>query len=1471
MLNFPRPSALKLAKDKDKDRDKEFQRQEEERDRSPEDMPPTSARSSRSKRNSGMFDIGHTQLQKMKDQDLAQVGAIQRRTSKRASSQDRRGQVYGDEVPAFRPETPDVTVDLTSSQISPRGDDVSTISPRRGDPSRYELPLRDRVGDSAAVQQARDNLARPRTRTLEERIRSRSPQTSRQDNRKRIGSFQAGIHPPLQEDPVPGNSIGYPTIIPGSSKNLASASRQLLIQTPPRPLSPSQPASGPSSSGSPVSDAERILRLMRFTGGRMHGILYFRLSKTSSWQSGYCAINVGTGSLIYQTKGELAQTKTLIPDLSGCKVRTQYDHENQSPFLEMSTRSSGMSIHLRPLLPETFDSWLAALLCWQPLKSSPQNATSTQPRRLWRSSESASASGQSTPISSSTIERAPSRTQKRIRSLIDIYAPLRKSPEVDHCKILWWDLSVPQSTPIAPPRRISTYKQMRMSAGPPWRKATTIVRENGLLEIVLDHTKDQEGGEWAGALKAAVDMSTLTRYSVQRLHPSVLDDEFCLAVYAQYKYQNHSESDSEPDDVPSWPIFLSFENRTMFELWYAMLRSFTVPEIYGTSAKALYSAGELKPQQRHVPLAKDMFRVKRSLQIRIIEAQLHGPRPNTESKSVSGGDPLVGDYHAEVQIDNETRGRTAIQTETSTPFWREDYDFNHLPPLTGQAVVLIKSRHAGQRDWTLISGDRYIPEEFRDADHLDMVEDIHISALDSVHGSVELNLADIERATDIEKWWQIQNEFGDVVGKLLMKVRLDESVILMSKEYEELGTMLLTFSNGLATDVMDKCLETTGRLAETLLNIFQVSGSACRWISTMVEDEIDSLQRDVSASRYRFSRRIASNDSYDSGVERELVLRDMGKSASVEANLLFRGNTPLTKALELHMRRLGKEFLEAVLGERMRDIDESEPECEVDPNKLQSPEALQRNWRNLILLTESIWRSIYQGAHKCPPELRQLFRHIRSCCEDRYGAFLRTVSYSSVSAFLFLRLLVPAILNPSLFGLLKEMPRPKSRRTLTMIAKSLQTLANMTTFGAKEPWMEPMNAFLNSHRQEFKDYIDDVCGISQERGSNASQPNKDYAVATRIAQKMPEACQDGNPSLPFLIDQPREYATLVHFWTAARGQTGSIPIVNEDLARFDVVCDRLHQHTKGLLMKAAEEGPVDASGNDWQRLIAQLEMQEKNDAGPRSGVMSPASPPARAHQREASVSSQDGRPKPSRSSTVQSASGLRMNDNRVHQVSEKSSLNFPAATGAGDSDVNSPSGEAFTDVKRDGDDDSDSESDSDEDIDSPPDPTSLGNRDRAGTVPTVGSGGYMHPLAWDDGSTGSGRSKPSSLRSIDTDAANSAIPGTDGRSPGSSALPWSAGLKGKETGPSPMISPKDPEIRRLVDVLSFGRRKKDRGDKDKDREKEREREKEEIKKARKKEAKERKRQDKERGKDRIYEAGPSNGTGGNQHPPEAYI
>ncbi|KAF9903339.1 hypothetical protein BX616_001663, partial [Lobosporangium transversale] len=68
--------------------------------------------------------------------------------------------------------------------------------------------------------------------------------------------------------------------------------------------------------------------------------------------------------------------------------------------------------------------------------------------------------------------------------------------------------------------------------------------------------------------------------------------------------------------------------------------------------------------------------------------------------------------------------------------------------------------------------------------------------------------------------------------------------------------------------------------------------------------------------------------------------------------------------------------------------------------------------------------------------------------------------YTGVSGFVFLRLICAAILTPKLFYIVREHPEARAHRTLTLIAKSLQGLANLVMFGIKEAWMVPMNEFI---------------------------------------------------------------------------------------------------------------------------------------------------------------------------------------------------------------------------------------------------------------------------------------------------------------------------------------------------------------------------------------------------------------------------
>ena len=835
------------------------------------------------------------------------------------------------------------------------------------------------------------------------RVRSRTTNEDRTDisSRRRFGSVHTAGSQPKTPDDQASSFPGYHS----SKYSPSSLSDRPRLGRPPaltgvNSLNPT--SSMPTTTTKPTPNSSKILQLMKTTSGWMHGVVSFRTSARSAWTLGYCSINVATGSLVHQAKGEPTLTKTLIPDLRGCRVRVLYDSDFRHPYLNVSTFTSGLTVQLLPHVNETLDSWLAALLCWQPIRPKGVRNKMTKPQAV--------AMGE---------RRRPELNRHNTEIVVQKDAAIIKVG-----KMLLWDKPTVSGARPASGRRGSTTRQVQ-SLKSSWQRVSCTLQENGQFKLFTEADV---------SLLACIQLSQLSRSAVQQLNSSALEDEFSIGIYPRYTAHTHADSSSLVR-----PIYFALENRVLFEVWFVLLRAFTVPELYGPETsvaddptKPAESQEGEDPQTPNTS-STDMFRIERMLTVKVTEARLFRTKEETtrsrkQSRSQSQSSTTRsadGDYYTEVTLDGEVVAKTAVKYHTANPFWREEFAFNNLPPVLSQASILVKTLNPIHRDWTLIAHGTYamnLNQETGQAQaHAQTVDNVEVCAYDITYGRVNLRLDDLEPGVDTEKWWPVVDDKGLAVGEMLMRARMEETVVLMSHEYEPMSDMLHSFANGLTINMAQVMPSELNQLSQTLLNIFQVSGQAVEWISSLVEDEIDGVHKESTVNRLRYTRRIHSNDARDSGQEREFLVRDLGRTATVEANLLFRGNSILTKALDLHMRRLGKEYLEETIGDRLRSIDESDPECEVDPSRVQRADDLDRNWRVLITLTTGVWKSISASASRCPSELRLIFRHIRACAEDRYGDFLRSVTYSSVSGFLFLRFFCPAILNPRLFGLLKGM------------------------------------------------------------------------------------------------------------------------------------------------------------------------------------------------------------------------------------------------------------------------------------------------------------------------------------------------------------------------------------------------------------------------------------------------------------------
>ncbi|KAL1418426.1 hypothetical protein MTO96_025924 [Rhipicephalus appendiculatus] len=168
----------------------------------------------------------------------------------------------------------------------------------------------------------------------------------------------------------------------------------------------------------------------------------------------------------------------------------------------------------------------------------------------------------------------------------------------------------------------------------------------------------------------------------------------------------------------------------------------------------------------------------------------------------------------------------------------------------------------------------------------------------------------------------------------------------------------------------------------------------------------------------------------------------------------------------MHREEMAQEFLTQLVMADLQDIGDQHLTF---PKVSGGSGALQRQQALLRQRVQQAWQRITQSAHSFPRDLRMLFHGYR----QRLGGSTHEEELCDnlISGSIFLRCLCPAILSPSLFGLAPEYPDERAARSLTLIAKTIQTLANFTRFGGKESFMEFMNDFVEKEWSTMKTFL----------------------------------------------------------------------------------------------------------------------------------------------------------------------------------------------------------------------------------------------------------------------------------------------------------------------------------------------------------------------------------------------------------------
>jgi hypothetical protein len=290
----------------------------------------------------------------------------------------------------------------------------------------------------------------------------------------------------------------------------------------------------------------------------------------------------------------------------------------------------------------------------------------------------------------------------------------------------------------------------------------------------------------------------------------------------------------------------------------------------------------------------------------------------------------------------------------------------------------------------------------------------------------------------VEKWFEFKHpETNEVAGEIRLVLQFQEATVLPDSSYDELFHLLLVEHMSLTKMFGSVSIKKEKIVADCLVKAFEMRKTGVHYVKEITASEIQN-----------------TNDP----------------------NIIFRGNTVGTKSVDIYMRLVGLPYMAKVLKPIIDEIYKGRKSCEVDVQRLEKgkDKDAKKNAQNLLEYVKRIFESIQNSFLWCPASFRNIFEELQRKVTTKFPED-PVVRYTAPSGFIFLRFFCPALLGPKLFGLANEHPPTAIARDLTLIAKTLQNLANLVPFGKKEPYMADANPFIESNMPAMRAFIDKLC------------------------------------------------------------------------------------------------------------------------------------------------------------------------------------------------------------------------------------------------------------------------------------------------------------------------------------------------------------------------------------------------------------
>lgn len=225
-----------------------------------------------------------------------------------------------------------------------------------------------------------------------------------------------------------------------------------------------------------------------------------------------------------------------------------------------------------------------------------------------------------------------------------------------------------------------------------------------------------------------------------------------------------------------------------------------------------------------------------------------------------------------------------------------------------------------------------------------------------------------------------------------------------------------------------------------------------------------------------------------------LIITEISKTD--DPNVIFRGNSITIKVIDRYMKIVAEDYLKKNLAPLILGICEISEALELDSCKVTEETAI----KNSVLMATVIgrfWQVLQNSIDSFPKEIVQLFSIMRITALEKFPQ-APDVKYGAVSGFLFLRLIGPSILSPQKRGIISLVPNTIQIKNLTLAAKILQSLANLSASVPQNGPLSHLAKFLKAERNNMKNYLDNISLITAEQQSSIALTGSTIILAENV-------------------------------------------------------------------------------------------------------------------------------------------------------------------------------------------------------------------------------------------------------------------------------------------------------------------------------------------------------------------------------------